>query len=124
MPRNPGWELLKVGERAGRGGGEPCELHRILSAVVFDVRMNFVFSIFKLIFSGQKLRFSKMITLLDLCVSSLRRGQANLLCIVPILTDDPRRESKEKKHIYDKTTTAQHRTTKPTTTMPNNKSFE
>ena len=33
-------------------------------------------------------------TLLDLCVSSLRRGHANLLCIVPILTDDPRRESK------------------------------
>ena len=35
----------------------------------------------------------KMFTLLDLCVSSLRRGHANLLCIVPILTDDPRRES-------------------------------
>ena len=36
-----------------------------------------------------------MFTLLDLCVSSLRRGHANLLCIVPILTDDPRRESGE-----------------------------
>jgi len=34
-----------------------------------------------------------LFTLLDLCVSSLRRGHANLLCIVPILTDDPRRES-------------------------------
>ena len=34
-----------------------------------------------------------MFTLLDLGVSSLRRGHANLLCIVPILTDDPRRES-------------------------------
>ena len=32
----------------------------------------------------------KLCTLLDLCVSSLRRGHANLLCIVPILTDDPR----------------------------------
>ena len=32
-------------------------------------------------------------TLLDVCVSSLRRGHANLLCVVPILTDDPRRES-------------------------------
>ena len=32
-------------------------------------------------------------TLLDLCVSSLRRGHANLLCIVPILTDVPRKES-------------------------------
>jgi len=37
----------------------------------------------------------KFDTLLDLCVSSLRRGHANLLCIVPILTDDPRRESKK-----------------------------
>lgn len=26
---------------------------------------------------------------LDLCVSSLRRGHANLLCIVPILSDVP-----------------------------------
>ena len=33
------------------------------------------------------------ITPLDSCVSSLRRGRANLLCIVPMLTDDPRRES-------------------------------
>ena len=32
-------------------------------------------------------------TLLDLCVSSLRRGHANLLCIVPILSDAPREES-------------------------------
>ena len=33
--------------------------------------------------------------ILDLCVSSLRRAMldASLLCIVPILTDDPRRES-------------------------------
>ena len=30
----------------------------------------------------------KLVTLLDLCVSSLRRGHANLLCIVPILSDD------------------------------------
>ena len=35
----------------------------------------------------------KLFTLLDLCVSSLRRGHANLLCIAPILADDPRRES-------------------------------
>ena len=35
----------------------------------------------------------KTSTLLGLCVSSLRRGHANLLCIVPILADDPRRES-------------------------------
>ena len=42
----------------------------------------------------------KMFTLLDLCVSSLRRGHANLLCIVPILTDDPRRESN--RHCADK----------------------
>jgi hypothetical protein len=29
---------------------------------------------------------------LDLCVSSLRRGHANLLCIVPILSDVPKDE--------------------------------
>ena len=33
------------------------------------------------------------LSLLDSCASSLRRGHANLLCIVPVLTDDPRRES-------------------------------
>ena len=33
---------------------------------------------------------SKSGILLDLCVSSLRRGHANLLCIVPILSDDHR----------------------------------
>ena len=36
----------------------------------------------------------KMFTLLDLCVSSLRRGHAKLLCLVPILTDDLRGASK------------------------------
>ena len=30
--------------------------------------------------------------LLDLCVSSLRRGHANLRCAAPIAADDPRRE--------------------------------
>ena len=34
-----------------------------------------------------------LFTLLDLCVPSLRGGHANLLCIVPILTDDPRKKS-------------------------------
>ena len=33
-----------------------------------------------------------LFTLLDLCVSSLRRGHANIFCIVPISTHDPRRE--------------------------------
>jgi hypothetical protein len=42
----------------------------------------------------------KLFTLLDLCVSSLRRGHANLLCIVPILTDDPRRESEDSLATY------------------------
>ena len=36
--------------------------------------------------------------LLDVCVSSLRRGHANLLCIVQMLTDDPRRESSQILH--------------------------
>jgi len=29
-----------------------------------------------------------VVSLLSLCMSSLRRGHANLLCIVPILSDD------------------------------------
>ena len=37
--------------------------------------------------------YKKLGTFLDLCVSSLRRGHANLLCIIPVLSDDPRRES-------------------------------
>ena len=47
----------------------------------------------------------KLITFLDLCVSSLRRGHANLLCIVPILSDDPRRESA---HTHTHTHTHTH----------------
>ena len=49
----------------------------------------------------------KWFTLLDLCVSSLRRGHANLLCIVPILTDDPRRESISSKPKNETTETVQ-----------------
>ena len=41
-------------------------------------------------------RGNKKDTLLDLCVSSLRRGHANLLCVVPVLTDDLRRETKSR----------------------------
>ena len=37
----------------------------------------------------------KLFTLLELCVPSLRRGHATLLWIVPILTDDPRRGSEK-----------------------------
>ena len=37
-----------------------------------------------------KLMFKNVILLLELCVSSLRRGHANLLCIVPILPDAPK----------------------------------
>ena len=42
-----------------------------------------------------------LFTLLDLCVSSLRRGHANLLYIVPILTDDPQRESNEAAQAFN-----------------------
>ena len=34
-----------------------------------------------------------MFTLLDVRVSSLHRSHVNLLCLVPSVTDDPRRES-------------------------------
>ena len=38
----------------------------------------------------RRAKFQKKIgPFLDLCVSSLRSGHANLLCIVPILTDVP-----------------------------------
>ena len=43
--------------------------------------------------SPRRPRRATQFTLLDLCKSSLRRGHANLLWIVPILTDDPRRKS-------------------------------
>jgi hypothetical protein len=36
------------------------------------------------IFDVLHICYQKLFTLLDLCVSSLRRGHANLLCIVPI----------------------------------------
>ena len=39
--------------------------------------------------------FVLLFTLLDVCVSSLRRGHANVLCIVPMLTDGPRWKSWE-----------------------------
>ena len=35
----------------------------------------------------------KLFTLLDVCVSSLLRGHAKIICIIPSSTDDPRRES-------------------------------
>ena len=41
-----------------------------------------------------------LFTLLDVCVSSLRRGHANPLCIVPMLTDDPRRESSTRAFLW------------------------
>ena len=41
----------------------------------------------------QSLMSKKLVTLLNLCASFLHRGHANLLCIVPILSDDPQRES-------------------------------
>ena len=40
-----------------------------------------------------------MFPLLDLCVSSLRRDHADLLCIVPMFTHDPQRESGDNKHV-------------------------
>ena len=42
---------------------------------------------------GDETKPNKLVTLLDLCVSSFCRGHASVFCIVPTLTDDPRRES-------------------------------
>ena len=49
-----------------------------------------------------------LFALLDVCVSSLRRGHAYLLCIVPMLTDDPRRESREAVKLLLRTRTSLH----------------
>ena len=54
---------------------------------------NSAFTLAHIIESAVAYTCKKLVTLLDLCVSSLRRGHANLLCIVPILTDDLRRGS-------------------------------
>ena len=43
---------------------------------------------------AEKKKKKKFDTLLDLCVSSLRRGHANLLCIFPILVDDRNSDSR------------------------------
>ena len=77
--REWGWEGGGGGRRGGGGvggGGKDGVEGKVVRCVRTD-------------------RDKKSSTLLDLCVSSLRRGHANLLCIVPILTDDPRRESIE-----------------------------
>ena len=52
-------------------------------------------------------RYSELLKLLDLCVAFLRRGHANLLCIVPNLTDAPRRESARTSYFNPR---LQHRT--------------
>ena len=48
---------------------------------------------FVVVFIAVPQKNKAMFTFLDWCVSSLRRGHANLLCVVPILLDDPREES-------------------------------
>ena len=53
-------------------------------------------------------KLGTLLDFLDLCASSLRRGHANLPRIVPILLDDPRRES-GKSYIRDVHVVQQHR---------------
>ena len=55
---------------------------------------------------NEEVKEKKKWYILDLCVSSLRRGHANLLCIVPIFTDDPEgfQELNVKIYIYNNTT--------------------
>ena len=45
---------------------------------------------------------NELVMLFDLCVSSLRRGHAKLLCIVPLLTDGPRKESSQETILQNK----------------------
>ena len=61
----------------------PSDIFREFKDVVFE----------DVVFDNNSFVTLSFFTRLDLCVSSLRRGHANLLCVVPISTDDPRRES-------------------------------
>jgi len=47
-------------------------------------------------FPGRSIDVRQTIMLLDLCVSSSRRGHGTILCIVPNVTDDLQRESRRK----------------------------
>ena len=88
-----GPDSTRVGDRLGSPQGAVSFLP------LFNVQVSFVLSrCHEIIAMSNYLAKDsclkkKLGTLLDLCVSSLRRGHANLLCIVPILTDVPRRES-------------------------------
>ena len=59
-----------------------------LDLCVSSLRNLGVYRSFEVGMGGQKWK-KKIGPFLDLCVSSLRRGHANLLCIVPILSDVP-----------------------------------
>ena len=77
------WLPLKYASLGPRGSGGTLRL------IVVVVRFLFAASALRVI----GLLMFMLFSLLDLFVSSLRRGHANILCIVPSLTDDPRRES-------------------------------
>ena len=104
--RCPSEDLAFLGSDSGqhrilkkRLGAAYCTPEIDTSELIVDVQLRFPtgfhFSggVFQRIVTFIVLSKDELFTLLDLCVSSLRRGHANLLCIVPSLTDDPRRES-------------------------------
>ena len=72
----------------------------LLSLVVVVVLLLLLLLLLIVVVVAVSLQNGGMFTLLDVCVSSLRRGHANLLCIVPNLTDDPRRESIHDLSLY------------------------
>ena len=92
-PRKSPSELVAPSARPRRTGGGPCpkQVGKVKNPTCYQRLMN------KHQGGEGRGRRSRWVgwafSLLDWRVSSLRRGHASLLCIVPTLTDDPRRES-------------------------------
>ena len=88
--------LRRLAGLGGAHGNLPCTGFTIISRTYVQQFTTNSYRAFEacnyLLVSSELLKYG-LFTLLDLCVSSLRGGHANLLCIVPISTDDPRRES-------------------------------
>jgi len=90
------WNCLFVGEefcRTHLGNNSvvqrfqfSCKFFCVLGVNVAWCVRNYIEKKKKLFDIKKKKKFGPF---LDLCVSSLRRGHANLLCIVPILSDVP-----------------------------------
>ena len=76
---------------AGRAAGDAAAADQSLLCVFLLLLLFILFLMVSFFF----LFFFIFLFHLDVCMSCLRRGHANCLCIFPSLTDDPRTESGE-----------------------------